>query len=53
MTTFTALPHDLFAFFEDALHFNIVEKLEEAFFMSLFNSSDSTKSLSVKILPNC
>lgn len=43
VTAFAALPHHFFALFEDLLHLNVVEKLQEAFFMRLFDGSDGTE----------
>ena len=43
MTAFATLPHHFFALFEDLLHFNVVEQLQEAFFVSLFDGAHSTE----------
>ena len=43
VTAFAALPHHFFALFEDLLHLNVVEKLQEAFFMRLFDGADGAE----------
>ena len=45
VTAFAALPHDFFALFEDSLHFDVVEKLEVAFFVGLFNGAHGAELL--------
>ena len=43
VTAFTALPHHFFALFEHLLHFDVVQKLEEPFFVCLFDGSHAAE----------
>ena len=50
VTAFAALPHDFVGLFKEGLYFDVLQKLEIAFFVSLFDGAHGTELRGLNLL---